>query len=74
MGYSFDKIRRSSSALVKKYVPDSTIQPSIRGLLTWICIMDTYPSRYPVRTVNRSPIRRSYSKAQDGEIGIVIVG
>ena len=78
MGYSFNKVRRSSSALIKKYVPDSAIQPSIRGLLTWIYLTGTYSSRYPVRTADRRPTRRSYSKpnakAQDEEIGVVIVG
>ena len=64
--------------LIKEYVPDSSIQPSIRGLLTWIYITGTCPSGYPVRTVTRSPTRRFYSKpnmkAQDIKIGIVIVG
>ena len=47
-------------------------------LVTWIYIAGTCPSRYPVRTVTRSPTSRVYSKpnmkAQDVKIGIVIVG
>ena len=78
MGYSIDKAGRSSNVLAEKYMPDSAIQTSIQGLLTWIYITGTCPSGYPVRTVTRSPTRRFYSKpnmkAQDVKIGIVIVG
>ena len=65
MGYSIDKAGRSSSVLVEKYVPDSAVQTSIRGLLTWIYITGTCPSGYPVRTVTRSPTRRSHSKPNE---------
>ena len=78
MGYSIDKVEGSSNALAEKYTPYSAIQTSIWGLLTWIYIAGTCPSGYLVRTVTRRQTRRSYSKpntkAQDGEIGVAIVG
>ena len=78
MGYSIDKAERSRNILAEKYVSDSAIQTSIRELLIWRYITGTYPSRYPVRTTTRSPMKEVLPEAQheglDVKIGIVIVG
>ena len=58
-------------------MPDSAIQASIQGLLTWIYITGTYQSGYPVRTATKKPNNKVLPEAQhegpDVKIGIVIV-